>query len=393
MPRARRPVEKARATRTHHPATVARSGRAPARSMTTIRIPRDQNDVALEVDGQTVRLTNLKKLFWPELGITKGDLLQYYANVAPVLLPHVHDRAMVMKRYPNGAAGEFFFMKRAPTPRPSFIETCAIEHASGNVIEFPMIQDLPSLLWVVNLGCIDLNEWYAPCDDVDRPDYLHFDLDPTPGATFAQIREAALLVHAALDELGMPNHAKTTGSRGLHVYVPIVRGPTQDAVWALSKRLSTDIARRHPSLLTAIYAKAHRPEHRVLVDYNQNAWGRTLASVYSVRPKPQAPVSTPVTWQEVERGIEIEDFRIDNVPTRVATLDDLWSPMLPASTPRADLHPFLSPSMKEAHPHPLAELRSERNRVPRDTTQKVSPAARKPKARSTQESERRKSRR
>ena len=381
MARARRTVEKGRATRTHHPATVARAPRAPARSMTTIRIPRDQNDVALEVDGETVRLTNLKKLFWPELGITKGDLLQYYAHVAPVLLPHVHDRAMVMKRYPNGAAGEFFFMKRAPTPRPSFIETCAIEHASGNVIDFPMIQDLPSLLWVVNLGCIDLNEWYARCDDVDRPDYLHFDLDPTPGATFAQIREAALLVHAALDGLGMPNHAKTTGSRGLHVYVPIVRGPTQDEVWALAKQLSTEIARRHPSLLTAVYAKAHRPERRVLVDYNQNAWGRTLASVYSVRPKPRAPVSTPVTWQEVERGIEIEDFRIDNVAARVAKLGDRWSPMLPSSAPRADLSPFLTASMKQAHPDPLGDLRAERNRAARAPTREGSSPARTAKAR------------
>jgi bifunctional non-homologous end joining protein LigD len=342
MPRGRRSAEASRATRTRHPATVSDTRRAPARAMTTIRIPRDQNDVALAIDGRTVRLTNLRKLFWPELGLTKGDLLQYYADVAPVLLRHVHDRAMVMKRYPNGAAGDFFFMKRAPTPRPSFVATCAIEHASGNVIDFPMIQDLPSLLWVVNLGCIDLNEWYARCDDVDRPDFLHFDLDPTPGATFAQIREAALIVHDALDALGMPGHAKTTGSRGLHVYVPIVRGPTQDEVWALSKRMSHEIARRHPALLTAVYAKAQRPERRVLVDYNQNAWGRTLASVYSVRPKPRATVSTPVSWKEVERGIEIEDFRIDNVPSRIATLGDLWSPMLPDSTPRADLRPFLS---------------------------------------------------
>jgi bifunctional non-homologous end joining protein LigD len=324
--------------------------------MTTVRIPRDRNDALLEIDGSAVQLTNLKKVFWPELGLTKGDLLQYYADVAPVLLPHVRDRAMVMKRYPNGAAGEFFFMKRAPKPRPAWIETCAIEHASGNVIDFPMVQDLPSLLWVINLGCIDLNEWYARCDDVDRPDYLHFDLDPTPGATFAQIREAALIVRAALDALGMPGHAKTTGSRGLHVYVPIERGPTQKEVWTLAKRLSTDIARLYPALLTAVYAKAHRPERRVLVDYNQNAWGRTLASVYSVRPKPQAPVSTPVTWEEIERGIEVEDFRIDNVPSRLLARGDLWSSMLPTSTPRTDLRPLLT-AIATRHPPPPAVSR------------------------------------
>ena len=343
MPRARRAAEATapRATRHRHPATVSRVRRQPAGAVPTVRIPRDRNDAALDIDGREVRLTNLKKLFWPELGVTKGDLLQYYAEMAPVLLPHVRDRAMVMKRYPNGAAGEFFFMKRAPHPRPEWIETCAIEHASGNVIDFPMIQDLPALLWVVNLGCIDLNEWYARCDDVDRPDSLHFDLDPTPGATFAQIRQAALIVREALDALRMPSHAKTTGSRGLHVYVPIVRGPTQKEVWTLSKRLSGDLARKHTPLLTAVYAKALRPERRVLVDYNQNAWGRTLASVYSVRPKPQATVSTPVTWEEVERGIEIEDFRIDNVPARIAKVGDLWAPILPASQPRVDLQPFL----------------------------------------------------
>ena len=176
----------ARATRRRHPATVTRTRKKRAAKIPNVRIPRGRRDVAVEIDGRVVTLTNLEKPFWPELGIAKGDLLQYYADIAPFVLPHVRDRAMVMKRYPNGAAGDFFFMKRAPNPRPEWIETCSIEHASGNVIDFPMIQDVPALLWVVNLGCIDLNEWYARCDDVDRPDYLHFDLDPTPGATFAR---------------------------------------------------------------------------------------------------------------------------------------------------------------------------------------------------------------
>jgi bifunctional non-homologous end joining protein LigD len=288
------------------------------------------------MEGRAVKLTNLKRPFWPELGLTKGDLLQYYADVAHVLLPHLRDRAMVMKRYPSGAGGDFFFMKRAPHARPEWIETCAIEHASGNVIDFPMIQDLPALLWVVNLGCIDLNQWYARCDDVDRPDSLHFDLDPTEGATFGQILDGALVVREALDALGMPSYAKTTGSRGVHVYVPIVRGPTQKEVWTVAKALSLEIARRHPELLTGVYAKARRPARRVLVDYNQNAWGRTLASVYSVRPRPQATVSTPVTWDEVRRRIRTEDFRIDNVPARIAELGDLWQPLL-AARPRIDL--------------------------------------------------------
>jgi len=280
------------------------------------------------LDGRVVKLTNLKKLFWPDLGITKRDLIQYYADVAPVLLSHLADRAMVMKRYPNGAAGDFFFMKRAPDPRPDWIELCSIEHSSGNVIDFPMIQDLASLLWVINLGCIDLNQWYARCDDVDRPDYVHFDLDPVPGASFEKVVDAALLIRQALESLKIPCYAKTTGSKGIHVYVPIVRGPTQKQVWTFAKEFSQAVTAQDEKLLTTVYVVAKRPKGRVLVDYNQNAWGRTLASIYSVRPRPEASVSTPVKWSELERGVKIEDFRIDNVPARVKRLGDLWKPLL-----------------------------------------------------------------
>jgi len=192
-----------------------------------------------------------------------------------------------------------------------------------------MVQDLASLLWVVNLGCIDLNPWYARCDDVDRPDYVHFDLDPVPGATFATVRQAALAVRDALDELRMPALAKTTGSRGIHVYVPIVRGPTQKQVWEFAKQLALACEARAPKLLTTEYRVAARPRGRVLIDYNQNAWGQTLASIYSVRPVPLATVSAPVTWKEVERGVAIEDFRLDNVPERLADVGDLWKPLLP----------------------------------------------------------------
>ena len=293
-------------------------------------IPRDQDNVVLTVGGKEVRLTNLRKIFWPELKLTKGDLLQYCADVSGMLLPHIRDRAMVMKRYPHGAAGEFFFMKRAPTPRPAWIETCAIDHGHGNVIDFPVIQDLAALMWVINLGCIDLNQWYAKRDDVDRPDYVHFDLDPGPGATFDRVLETGVIVHEALDALKMPSYVKTTGSRGLHVYVPIVRGPGQKQVWTFAKALAQELARRHPALITGEYRVAKRPRGRVLVDYNQNRWGSTLASIYSARPRPEASVSTPVTWKEVERGIRIEDFTMLNVPERVARLGDLWKPMVQA---------------------------------------------------------------
>jgi bifunctional non-homologous end joining protein LigD len=291
-------------------------------------IPENERDVELAIGGRQVRLTNLPKLFWPSEGITKRDLLQYYVDVSPYLLPHLTDRAMVMKRYPNGAAGKCFFMKRVPEPHPDWLETCRIDHKSGNVIDFPMVQDLPSLLWVVNLGCIDLNQWYARCDDVDRPDYLHFDLDPVKGVRFPKILDAALVVREALDALGMTPLVKTTGSSGVHIYIPIVRGPTQKQVWTFAKALAQTLAARYPKLLTAEYRIAARPAGRVLVDYNQNAWGRTLASIYSVRPKPRATVSTPITWKEVESGVALEDFRLDNVPARLRKVGDLWKPLL-----------------------------------------------------------------
>jgi bifunctional non-homologous end joining protein LigD len=319
------------ATRDHHPSKPqkkAAAAPAPKTELEGLVLPRDEDNLELALEGRTVKLTNLRKLFWSEPAITKGYLLQYYIKVSPALLPHLRDRAMVMKRYPKGAAGKFFFMKRAPSPRPDWIQTCAIEHGSGNIIDFPVVQDLPSLLWLVNLGCIDLNQWYARCDDVDRPDYLHFDLDPVEGAAFEEVRETALLTRQALEELGMRACVKTSGSKGIHIYIPIVRGPTQKEVWTFAKRFAQALAAGHLKLVTAEYRIEKRPHGHVLVDYNQNAWGRTLASVYSVRPRPLATVSTPVTWSELEGGIRIEDFRIDNVPERVERLGDLWAPLL-----------------------------------------------------------------
>ncbi|MFB3855447.1 MAG: non-homologous end-joining DNA ligase [Vicinamibacterales bacterium] len=306
-------------------------------------VPEGADVASIGIGGREVRLTNLRKPFWPEEGITKGRILQYYADVAPVLLPHLRDRAMVMKRYPHGAAGPFFFMKRAPEVRPHWVRTCSIEHASGSVIDFPVVSDVLTLLWVINLGCIDLNPWYARCDDVGRPDFLHFDLDPGDGADFVQVREASLVVRDALDALGMASYVKTTGSRGLHVYVPIRRAPVQKDVWRFARAVAFELAGRHPRLLTSEYRKASRPAGRVLLDYNQNAWGRTLASVYSVRPRPRAPVSAPVTWEEVERGVEIDDFRLDTMNARIAAVGDLWKPVA-SPRGRVDLERYLAPT-------------------------------------------------
>ncbi|MBV8601192.1 MAG: non-homologous end-joining DNA ligase, partial [Candidatus Eremiobacteraeota bacterium] len=304
-------------------------------------MPEDADDLSFAIGNKRVALTNLRKVFWPEEGYTKRDLLQYYLDVAPAILPHVRERAMVMKRYPNGIAGDFFFMKRTPAKHPEWLQKCRIEHGSGNVIDFPIVNDAAGLLWTINLGCIDLNPWYARCDDVDRPDYLHFDLDPVAGASFATVRQVALVVHEALETLGMPNYPKTTGSKGIHVYVPIVRGPTQKEVWTFAKALAQTIERNHPKIATAIYTVAKRPRGTVLVDYNQNRWGSTLASVYSVRPRSRAPVSMPVEWSEVEAGVEIDDFTLANARERIEARGDLWAPLRPAARGRFELRKLL----------------------------------------------------
>jgi bifunctional non-homologous end joining protein LigD len=295
-----------------------------------------RGDALIEIDGKSQRVTNLHKPFWPELGITKGDLIRYYATISPVLLPHIRDRAMVMRRYPHGASGEAFFMKNAPERRPEWIRICPIEHERGNFVQFPVIDDLAALVWVINLGCIDLNQWYARTRDINRPDYLHFDLDPG-SATFEKVIETALYVNDALTALGMPTYVKTSGSKGLHIYVPIEWGPTQKDVWTVAKAIALELAARKPRLTTAEYKVAKRPRGRVFIDYNQNAWGRTLASIYSVRPTRSASVSMPVTWREVEKGIAIEDFRIDNARARVARKGDLWKGVLHDAPGRFDL--------------------------------------------------------
>jgi len=313
-----------------HPSTFRKgsAGTVSTNGKARVTIPRDTNAATLEVGGKEVALTNLSKMFWPDDGISKGDLLRYYADISSYLRPHIESRAMVLKRYPDGASGKFFFQKHAPASKPAWVPVCEIQHPSANVVDFPVINDLAGLLWAVNLGCIELNPGYARCDDVDRPDYLHFDLDPTPGATFALLREAALLLRVELDALNIKSYPKTTGSRGIHIYIPIVRGPLQKEVWTFAKAFAVSMAQKYPKILTSEYRVAKRSPKRILVDYNQHAWGRTLASVYSVRPKPHAPVSAPVTWDEVANGIEIEDFRMANMKERLLKVGDLYRPLL-----------------------------------------------------------------
>jgi len=284
---------------------------AVVRGSTHVRLPARAPEVALRVARRTVTLTNLGKVFWPELGITKRDLLQYYADVAAVLLPHLRDRALVMKRYPNGIYEKFFFMKRTPSPSPEWLETCAIMHRSKGLIAFPMVQDLASLLWLVNLGCIDLNPWYSRCDDIDRPDYLHFDLDPAGGAGFPRVLKTALIVREALVAHGMePPGEDQRFDRGAHLR----RDPPRPV-------LEGGVALRQAAGLEP-RPEASGSHHRGVP--GRQATERAGAAEPVRRGEHAGHLGRGGTW------FGPEEFTLRNVPGRIRRRGDQWKPLLSA---------------------------------------------------------------
>ena len=291
---------------------------------------------------RVLKLSNLDKPFWPDEGITKGDLLAYYRDVAPVLVPHLRDRPFTMKRYPDGAFGKFFFQKDAPKHMPDWIPTframASTRESPRRVreIDFALVNDELALLWMVNMGCIDMNTWYSRVDKPERPDFVLFDLDPSPDVGFAETIQVALLVKQTLDLLELESFAKTSGSEGIHVLVPIERRHTFDETREFSEIVAGAIARAHPKLATTQWVKAKR--RGVLIDSNQNGEGKTIASVYSVRPKPGAPVSTPLRWDEVNESLDPAAFTMDAVLERVARHGDLFEGVL---TTRQALGPAL----------------------------------------------------
>jgi bifunctional non-homologous end joining protein LigD len=277
-------------------------------------------------------LSNLDKPFWPDEGIMKGDLLSYYREVAAVLVPHLRERPFTMKRYPNGWQGDHFFQKDAPKHMPDWITTHAIEVSTRDTprkrrqIRAPLVNDELALLWMVNMGCIDMNTWYSRVDKLDRPDFVLFDLDPSPDVGFKEVVEVALLVKDVLDALGLESHAKTSGSDGMHVLLPIARRHTYAETREFAEIVAGALARSHRGLVTTEWSKARR--RGVLIDANQNGEGKTIASVYSVRPRPGAPVSTPLRWDEVTTDLDPLDFTMDVVLARVEREGDLFAPVL-----------------------------------------------------------------
>ncbi|HUJ91326.1 MAG TPA: DNA ligase D [Gaiellaceae bacterium] len=287
---------------------------------------------AASAGGHVVKLSNLDKPFWPDEGITKGDLLEYYAAVAPVLVAHLRDRPFTMRRYPDGAFGKAFFQKDAPSHMPDWIPRYRAEVSTRESprqrrwIEAPLVNEEAALLWMVNMGCIDMNAWYSRVDRPDRPDFVLFDLDPSPDVGFAEAVEVALIVKAALDGLGLEAFPKTSGSKGIHVLVPIERRHTYDDTREFAEIVAGAIARAHPGLATRAWSKAKR--RGVLIDANQNGWGKTVASVYSVRPRPGATVSTPLRWSEVKAGLDPSAFTMDVALGRIERHGDLFAGVL-----------------------------------------------------------------
>jgi bifunctional non-homologous end joining protein LigD len=278
-----------------------------------------------EVDGRELRLSNLDKVFWPDEGYTKGDLVAYYLNVGRLILPYLGQRPLTMKRMPDGVAGGFFYEKTAPSHTPDWIERCPVQSddARTGVIGYLMVNDLSTLLYVANLGCIEMHPLHSRCMSVEQPDYLFFDLDPM-GAPFEDVIAVALHVRAALDALGLVGYPKTSGATGVQIYVPIENGYSYEQVREFVRRVGKMIERADTDRVTMAW-KIENRTGKVFIDHNMNREGANIAAVYSLRPEPRATVSTPLEWDELAAGVTPQDFRIENVWARFAEVGDLFA--------------------------------------------------------------------
>lgn len=285
-------------------------------------------DIKVEVKGDVILLTNLDKLYWPEEGYTKGDLIRYYYQVSAYILPYLKDRPLIMKRYPNGILGESFHQHNVRDV-PDYVRTASIEVEEGHIVDYILCDNLPTLLYVANLGAIERHVWHSRTGDLDHPDWFVFDLDPDNGVEFSSICEIAIAVKKELNGFGLSCYAKTSGSRGMHIYVPIKPLYGYDDVVEFAERLATRVTRDHSDIATIERSLKKRGRGRIYIDYLQNARGKSVVAPYSVRPRPQATVSTPVTWAEVaRRKIKPQDFTINNILRRIQVRGEQFKPVL-----------------------------------------------------------------
>ncbi len=285
-----------------------------------------------------VKLSSADRVLFPDDGITKGDLFAYYAAVAPAIVPHLRDRPFTMKRWREGIAGKAFFQKQAPKGMPDWIPTRQFQtwprEGGTRLVDFPLVNSKDVLLWMVQMHCIDMNAWYSRVDKPDRPDFVLFDLDPPEGPDgFPTAVRVAHLIRGALEELDLPSYVKTSGADGIHVLLPIARRSGYDETYEFAELLSRGLEAEHPGEVTTEWLKKKRSG--VLVDHRQNGHGKTIASVYSVRPKPGAPVSTPLHWDELTENVRPRDFSMAVALDRVERLGDLFEPVLRGGPPLA----------------------------------------------------------
>jgi bifunctional non-homologous end joining protein LigD len=285
------------------------------------------------VSGHEVKLSSADRVLFPDDWITKGDLFDYYGKVADALVPHLRDRPFTMKRWREGLPGGSFFQKQAPKGIPSWLPTREFRtwprggKGESRLVDFPLVNSRDALLWMVQMHCIDMNAWYSRVDKPDRPDWVLFDLDPPEEeGAFALCIRVSHYVHDALDSLGLASYVKTSGADGIHILVPIARRSTYEETYEFAELLSRRLEREHPGEVTTEWLKKKRAG--VLVDHRQNGWGKTIASVYSVRPKPGAPVSTPLRWDELTEDVVPRDFSMQVALERVAKHGDLFEPVL-----------------------------------------------------------------
>jgi bifunctional non-homologous end joining protein LigD len=287
---------------------------------------------SLNVKGTKVDVTNLNKIFYPRAGFTKGDVIDYYVRVSPVLLPHLKDRPITLKRYPDGVEGIFFYEKRCPPHRPKWIKTTKVAKTEGGEIDYCVINDLPSLIWAANLADLELHTFLHKAPSISRPTAIAFDLDPGPPADIVLCCKVGLWLKGLFDALNMQSFAKTSGSKGLQVYVPINSAATYDKTKAFSHAIAELLESQSPDTVVSKMQKSLRPA-KVLVDWSQNDDHKTTVNVYSLRAKDRPTVSTPVTWEEVEAASRQRNaanlaFEAKEVLNRVQKMGDLFAPVL-----------------------------------------------------------------
>jgi bifunctional non-homologous end joining protein LigD len=283
-----------------------------------------------------VKLSHADRVLFPDDGITKGDLFAYYERVAPVLMPHLRDRPFTFKRYPHGITGDVYFQKQVPRGAPDWVPTRQFtthpREGGSRQVDFVLVNSRDAVLWTVQMNCIDMNAWYSRVDKPDRPDYVVFDLDPPDQPDgFELAIEVAHLIRGVLDEVELPGYAKTSGSDGIHVLAPVQRRAGFDDTYAFAEAASRLLEQRHPGLVTTEWLKKKRTG--VLVDHRQNGAGKTIASVYSVRPRPGAPVSTPLRWDELTKDVRPRDYGMETVLERIEREGDLFAPVLEDARP------------------------------------------------------------